>query len=148
MAKLLDKICYLRDLLENKQDDKLVFNHGIINSLIDEITRQAVKKAKDYKHEIEFTSQDLRELAEDIRNTFKRWDYQVNPERVIKKFKGQTNIDLSEVNDNLNKYLSYRIQNALPLLRLQGLCEGQSIVLYFMELDADDETAKLTERLI
>ena len=76
------------------------------------------------------------------------WDYQVNPERVIKKFKGQTDIDLSEVNTSLNKYLNLRIQNAVPLLRLQSLCEGQAIILYFMELDADDETAKLTERLI
>lgn len=48
MTKLIDKICFLRDLLEQKQDEKLIYNHGVINSLIDEITRQAVKKARDY----------------------------------------------------------------------------------------------------
>lgn len=148
MTKLIDKICFLRDLLENKQDEKLIYNHGVINSLIDEITRQAVKKARDYNHEIEFTAQDLRELAEDIRNTFKRWDYQVNPERLIKKFKGKTEIDLTEINNDMNKYLTIRTQNALPLLRLQGICEGHSVILYFLELDAEDETAQLTERLI
>ena len=148
MTKLIDKICFLRDLLEQKQDEKLIYNHGVINSLIDEITRQAVKKARDYNHEIEFTAQDLRELAEDIRNTFKRWDYQVNPERLIKKFKNQTEVDLSNVNDTLEKYLNLRTTNVLPLTRLLGICEGFGIILYFMELDADDKTAKLTERLI
>lgn len=148
MSKLLDKICIIRDLLEQKQDDKIVFNHGIINSLIDELTRQSIKKANDYSHIIEFTAQDLRELAEDIRNTFKRWEYQTNPERIIKKFKGKSEIDLGEVNKTMNIYLNLRIQNAIPLMRLQGICEGFAVILYFMELDAEDETAKYTERLI
>lgn len=148
MTKLLDKICFVRDLLEQKQDEKLKFNHTVINTLIDDLTRQAVKKSKDYNHEIEFTAQDLRELAEDIRNTFKRWEYQTNPERIIKKFKNQTEVDLSNVNDTLEKYLNLRTTNVLPLTRLLGICEGFGIILYFMELDADDKTAKLTERLI
>lgn len=148
MTKLLDKICFVRDLLEQKQDEKLKFNHTVINTLIDDLTRQAVKKSKDYNHEIEFTAQDLRELAEDIRNTFKRWEYQTNPEKIIKKFKNQTEIDLSKVNDTLEKYLNLRTTNVLPLTRLLGICEGFALILYFMELDADDKTAKLTERLI
>lgn len=148
MTKTLDKICYLRDLLEKKQDKKIIFNHMVINTLIEDLTRHAKKKAENYSYEIEFTSQDLRELAEDIRNTFKRWEYQTNPERIIKKFKGKTDIDLSEVNKTVGEYLSYRTANIMPLTRLLGICEGFGIILYFMELDADDETAKLTERLI
>ena len=148
MTKTLDKICYLRDLLEQKQDKRLVFNHMVINSLIEDLNRHAKKKAENYSYEIEFTSQDLRELAEDIRNTFKRWEYQTNPERIIKKFKGKTDIDLSEVNKTVGEYLSYRTANIMPLTRILGICEGFAFVLYFMEIDADDETAKLTERLI
>ncbi len=148
MPKLLDKICFIRNLLEQKQDNKIMYNHGIINTLIEDLNRQSQKKAQDYNHEIDFTAQDLRELAEDIRNTFKRWEYQTNPEKLIKKFKGQTDIDLSSVNETLDKFLNYRITNVLPLTRLLCVCEGVAAILYFMELDADDETAKLTERLI
>ena len=148
MSKLLDNICKLRDILEYKQDSKIVFAHKIINDLTEELTRQAIKKAKDYSYDIEFTSQDLRELAKDIRDTFKRWGYQTNPERLIKKFKGQTQIDLSEVNATLDKYLRYRNENIIPLSRLLSICEGHSVILYFMELDSDDEIAKYTERLI
>ena len=148
MSKLLDNICKLRDILEYKQDSKIVFAHKIINDLVEELTRQAIKKAKDYSYDIEFTSQDLRELAKDIRDTFKRWGYQTNPERLIKKFKGQTQIDLSEVNATLDKYLRYRNENIIPLSRLLSICEGHSVILYFMELDSDDEIAKYTERLI
>ena len=148
MTKLLDNICKLRDILEYKQDSKIVFAHKIINDLTEELTRQAIKKAKDYSYDIEFTSQDLRELAKDIRDTFKRWGYQTNPERLIKKFKGQTQIDLSEVNATLDKYLRYRNENIIPLSRLLSICEGHSVILYFMELDSDDEIAKYTERLI
>lgn len=149
MTRLLDNISKLRDILEYKQDSKLVYSHKIINSLTEELTRQAVKKARDYSYEIEFTSQDLRELAKDIRDTFKRWEYQTNPERLIKKFRGVEKVDLTEVNANLDKYLHYRSENIVPLTRLLGICEGYGIILYFMELDAGDEFAiKYTERLI
>jgi len=148
MTKLLDKICYLRDILESKNYEKLKFCSGVINQLIEELNRQARKKAKDYSYEIDFTSQDLRELAEDIRNTFKRWENETIPEKVIKKFKGYNELDLSEINENMSKYFNLRITNILPLTRLLCLCEGFGTILYFMELDADDEVAKLTERLI
>lgn len=148
MTKLLDNICKLRDILEYKQDSKIVFNHKLIKDLTEELTRQAIKKAKDYSYQIEFTSQDLRELAKDIRDTFKRWENKVNPEKIIKSFRGKTEIDLSEVNNTLNEYLRYRTENADVLMRLLGICEGHGIILYFMELDSNDEMAKLTERLI
>ena len=149
MTNLIDNICKLRDILENKQDNKIIFNHKIINSLIEELTRQATKKAKDYSYEIEFTSQDLRELAKDIRDTLKRWSDAVIPEKLIKKYgKGKTEIDLKEMNDIMNNYFNLIVNNVLPLTRLLCICEGHGAILYFMELDADDETAKLTERVI
>lgn len=149
MTNLIDNICKLRDILENKQDSKIIFNHKIINSLIEELTRQATKKAKDYSYEIEFTSQDLRELAKDIRDTLKRWSDAVIPEKLIKKYgKGKTEIDLKEMNDTMNNYFNLIVNNVLPLTRLLCICEGHGAILYFMELDADDETAKLTERVI
>lgn len=149
MTNLIYNICKLRDILENKQDSKIIFNHKIINSLIEELTRQATKKAKDYNYEIEFTSQDLRELAKDIRDTLKRWSDAVIPEKLIKKYgKGKTEIDLKEMNDTMNNYFNLIVNNVLPLTRLLCICEGHGAILYFMELDADDETAKLTERVI
>lgn len=149
MTRLIDNICKLRDILEKKQDSKIVFNHGIINSLIEELTRQATKKARDYNYEIEFTSQDLRELAKDIRDTLKRWSDAVIPEKLIKKYgKGKTEIDLTEMNTVMNEYFKLIALNIQPLTKLMCICEGHGAILYFLELDADDETAKLTERLI
>lgn len=150
MTRILDNISKLRDILEYKQDKKIVFSHKIILDLIEELTRQAIKKARDYSYELDFTSQDLRELAEDIRNTFKRWGYYTNPERLIKKYgKDKKEIDLSKMNDELNKYLELRTLNTLPLMRLLGICEGQGAILYFMELASDDEFAiKYTKRVI
>ena len=149
MTKLIDNICKLRDILEKKQDSKIIYNHGIINRLIEDVTRQAIKKARDYNYEIDFTSQDLRELAKDIRDTLKRWSDAVIPEKLIKKYgKGKVEIDLKEMNDKLNYYFALMTQNTLPLTRLMCICEGHGAILYFLELDADDEVAKLTERLI
>lgn len=150
MTRILDNISKLRDILEHKEDKKIVYSHKLIGDLVEELTRQCVKKARDYSYELEFTSQDLRELAEDIRSTFKRWEYHTNPERLIKKYgKGKTQVDLSEMNNNLNIYLTYRMQNAIPLLKLLGICEGHGAILYFMELDSEDDFAiRYTERLI
>lgn len=149
MTRLIDNICKLRDILENKQDSKIVFSHKLMHDLIEEISRQAVKKARDYDYQLAFTSQDLRELAKDIRDTLKRWSDAVIPEKLIKKYgKVKTEIDLTDMTNTLDKILRYRADNIEILTQLQGICEGQGAILYFLELASQDDTAKLTERLI
>ena len=149
MTRLIDNICTLRDVLESKQDRKLVFYHKLINDLAEEISRQATQKARDYNYCLEFTSQDLRELAKDIRDTLKRWSDSVIPEKLIKKYgKDKTEIDLNTMTDKIGEVLRYRTDNIEVLTRLQGICEGQGAILYFMELASGDKTAELTERLI
>ena len=149
MTRLIDNICKLRDVLESKQDRKLVFYHKLINDLTEEISRQATQKARDYNYCLEFTSQDLRELAKDIRDTLKRWSDAVIPEKLIKKYgKDKTEIDLNTMTDKIGEVLRYRADNIEVLTRLQGICEGQVAILYFMELASGDKTAELTERLI
>ena len=148
MTRLIDNICKLRDVLESKQDRKLVFYHKLINDLTEEISRQATQKARDYNYCLEFTSQDLRELAKDIRDTLKRWSDSVIPEKLIKKFGKKPEVDLSAMTDKIGEVLRYRADNIEVLTRLQGICEGQGAILYFMELASQDKTAELTERLI
>lgn len=151
MSNIIDNICKLRDLLVQKQYKKLVFNHKLINSIYDEIDRNTLRKANDYKYELEFTSQDLRELAKDIRDTFKRWENVLNPEKNIKEYIPKITpegLDLKPLSEKLREYLEYRALNTVVLTRLLGLCEGQSAILYFLELASNDEFAiTCTERL-
>ena len=84
MTQVIDKICKLRDAVTCKNDNKLIFLHGIVDKLCDELKRHLQKKVDNYSYELDFTSQDLRELAQDIRSMFKRWDTIMNPEKNIK----------------------------------------------------------------
>lgn len=84
MARITDNICKLRDILENKDYGKLKFARGLIQSIFDEVHRNMARKSVDYSYELEFTSQDLRETAQAIGDTLKRWDNIMCPEKNIK----------------------------------------------------------------
>ena len=85
MSKLLDNICKIRDILEYKQYNKLGYIRQLSQSIFDEVHRNIKRKASDYSYQLEFTSQDLRETAQAISDTFKRWDNIMNHEKKTKK---------------------------------------------------------------
>lgn len=151
MSNIIDNICKLRDLLVSKDYRKIVFNHRLIDSIYKEINLNTIRKSKDYSYELDFTSQDLRELAKDIRDTFKRWENELSPEKNIKKYIDKVQdgkLDIQPMNDKICEYLEYRALNIMPLIKLLGLCEGQGAILYFLELASNDKFAiTCTERL-
>lgn len=151
MTRVLDCICKLRDVLENKDYKMLAFHRRTIQTIFDEVTRHVKRKGKDYKYELDFTSQDLRELAQDISDTFKRWDQVLNPEKNIKRMMKE---DLKDRCMNLNPYLEraipvmeFRRDYGQVLTELRSIIEHHAIFLYFLEEASKDEFAlKYTKR--
>lgn len=152
MSNLLDKICALRDLIASKQYSKFKFHKMQILQLKEEIHRHIKKKAENYKHELEFTSQDLRELAEDIHKMFNDWQDFMNPAKHIKAIgtdikDGQ--LDFTPYQDEVIPLMTARTECIQALAEILSLVEYHAVYLYFLELASNDEFAiKCTERVI
>lgn len=153
MTQVIDRICKLRDAVTSKNDNKLVFYHGIVDKLADELKRHLQKKVDDYSYQLDFTSQDLRELAQDIRSMFKRWDTTMNPEKNIKHIykndvKGE-HLTLQPHFDKVLPVITARRDNTAKFTELLSILEHFGVVLYYFEIAAEDEFAtNYTERLI
>lgn len=153
MTQMQDNICKIRDLIANKEYDKLVHHKHLLKRLFQELHRHMRRKADDYNYELEFTSQDLRELAADIRGMMKSWDTAMNPEKNIKalakKVTEDGHLNFDEFTLSRTKYLFYRSNIGVELLELLNLLEYHGVFLYFLEIVSNDEFAiKYTERLV
>lgn len=151
MSNLLDKICALRDLIAERNYKKLKYCQMEILQLKEEIHRQMSKKSLDYKHEIDFTSQDLRELAEDIRGMLDEWSDIMNPVENIKSIdidnKGVVNIN--PFMDKVVPIMTIRTLSIQALTEFLSLVEYHAVFLYFVELASQDKFAlEYTERVI
>lgn len=151
MSKLLDAICHLRDILENKDYKMLPFSRKYTKVIFDEVHRNIRRKAEDYSHELDFTSQDLRELAQDISDTFKRWDNEMVPEKNIKKLKKENlkdgTLDLLPYVERCMPIMRLRRDFTQELTELRSLLEHHAVYLYFLEEASRDGFAlQYTER--
>lgn len=172
MSNLLDNICLARDFLQQKDiyelSRKLPFKFGLFKSIFNEVNRQLDKRSKEYhqlkekfkdnpenlkcKYQLEFTSQDLRELAKDIRSVFKRWDNIMNPEKTIKTLKKQIDdkmqLNLKEFEETRTFIMKTRLDNIKMLVDLLNLLEFYGSYLYFLEIASNDDFATTySERL-
>ncbi|MCM1338974.1 MAG: hypothetical protein NC191_04825, partial [Muribaculaceae bacterium] len=142
----------LRDLIASNQYNKFKFHKMQILLLKEEIHRHIKKKAQNYKHELEFTSQDLRELAEDIHKMLNDWQDFMNPAKHIKSI--GTNIkdgqlDLTSYQDKVIPLMTARTECIQAFAEILSLVEYHAVYLYFLELASNDEFAiKCTERII
>lgn len=151
MAKITDKICKLRDVLENKDYNQLKYSRKIIQDIFNEVHRNMARKSTDYSYPLEFTSQDLRELAQDISTTLKRWDDKLCPEKNIKallKTVSGGKLSFEQFTDEAIPYMAYRRDYIQILTELRSLLEYHSVFLYFLEEASHDELAlKYTQRI-
>lgn len=153
MTQVIDKICKLRDAVTSKKYEKLTYYHGIVDKLGDELKRHLQKKIDDYSYELDFTSQDLRELAQDIRSMFKKWDTVMNPEKNIKHIHKNdikdNNLSLQPHFDKVLPIMRARCHNVAKFTELLSIIEHFAVVLYYCEIASEDEFAiNYTERLI
>ena len=151
MAKITDKICKLRDILENKNYKQLKYSQRLIADIFGEIHRNMARKSTDYSYQLEFTSQDLRELAQDISTTLKRWDDKLCPEKNIKallKTVEGGKLSFKKFTNETTPYMAYRRDYIQILTELRSLLEYHSVFLYFLEEASNDELAlKYTKRI-
>ena len=149
MSKLLDNICKIRDILEYKQYNKLGYIRQLSQSIFDGVHRNIKRKASDYSYQLEFTSQDLRETAQAISDTFKRWDNIMNPEKRTKKLakdaKNNT-IDLNPFFEEVIPIMQYRRDYTQVLTELRSLLEYHAVFLYYIEEASEDEVIKYIKR--
>jgi hypothetical protein len=156
MTKLLDRICELRDILEQKKYNELGRARMLCDSLFKELHLHMTRKSKDYSYELDFTSQDLRETAKAIGDTLKRWDDIMNPTKQIKKLSRNALLLKEEkkkvtiLNNNMDEALPimrYRRDYAPILTGLLSILEYHAVFLYFIEDVSNDEfSIKYTER--
>lgn len=150
MSKLLDNICKIRDILEFKQYNKLGYIRQLSQNVFDEVHRNIKRKASDYSFKLDFTSQDLRETAQAISDTFKCWDNIMNPEKRTKKLakdaKDNT-IDLNPFFEEAIPIMQYRRDYTQVLTELRSLLEYHAVFLYYIEEASEDQMIKYMERL-
>lgn len=151
MSNTLDKLCFVRDLVTSKNYDKLKFHKMKLAELKEEIHRHIKRKSEDYKYNLEFTAQDLRETAQDIRSLLKRWETAMCPEKNIKEIlKRSPNgvLDIAPFYDKTIPIMTARTENIQVLTELLSILEYHGTYLYILELIANDEFAiNCTERL-
>lgn len=151
MSNLLDNICKLRDILEYKDYKKLPYIRNLSKAIFDEIHLNIKRKATDYKYELDFTSQDLRETARAISDTFKRWDNIMCSDKNIKKLQKTVKDGKLCLDDFMNEVLpimEYRRDYTQVLTELRSLLEYHAVYLYFLEYASNDTFAiEHTERL-
>lgn len=150
MTKLLDKICKVRDLVTSKDYGKLKFYNMEILKLKEEINRQITKKTNDYSYQLDITSQDLRELAQDIHSLFKKWDTALCPEKNIKKLlknMKDNQIDINPFYEQAIPIMTARAGNIQALTEFLNIVEFYATFLYMVEEASNDKFAlEYTER--
>lgn len=142
MSKLLDKICKIRDLFTSKDYNKFKFHKMELLQLKEDIHRQIKKKSEDYNHQLDFTSQDLRELADDLRDVLNDWSNTMSPIKNIQDIAindGVVNINLFM--DKVIPIMIARTENMQSMTELLNLIEYHSVFLYYIELASNDEFA-------
>ena len=151
MSRILDSISKLRDILEYKQYDRLGYIRQLSQTIFDEVHRNVKRKTQDYSLELEFTSQDLRETAQAISDTFKRWDNMMCPEKQIKKIAKKVEngkIDMNPFFTESVEIMRYRRDYVQVLTELRSLLEYHSVFLYYLEEASEDKFAlTYTQRL-
>ena len=144
MTKTIDNICKLLDILEYKQYDKLGYVRQLSQAIFDSVHRNIKRKVNDYSYELDFTSQDLRQTAQAITDTFKRWDNLMCPEKNIKKLIKSVKdkkLDLAPFINQTLPIMTYRRDYVQTLTELRNLLEYHSVYLYFLEEASNDEFA-------
>ena len=76
VTNLLDNICFCRDLIEKGNIKELSSKVYVFDVVTTEVKRQINKFIDDKKHELDFMSQDLYELSDEVHNFLK----QIEPE--------------------------------------------------------------------
>lgn len=156
MVRAIKDICKVRDILASG-DDKKISNpryadaSGLYETTAWKIRDVIKKKSFDPDYEIDITSQDLRELAKDIKAVFHRWEETLDADTNIKEVMNSVEdgkVDMNKVRDKFVPVMVARVNTSRYLVGLLNIAEYMAVFLYALEDALCDEFAlKYTERL-
>lgn len=147
MTRTLDMICKCRDILTEKDLPRLrgyTGNGNLFDQTIKAIQIQMDKKAEDYSRNLDFTSQDLIEFAEDIQAVLKRWETHLNPAKNIKallKTVKDGKLSLIGFCESATNIMAFRRDTIECLIRTLSILEYFAVYLYFLEEASNDRFA-------
>ena len=156
MARIIKEICKIRDILISG-DDKKISNpryadaSGLYERTSWRLRDVIKKKTQEPDYELDITSQDLRELAADIKAVFKRWektlDAETNTKWLLTCIDESRNLDLNPYINKALPTMIARVNTSRYLVGLLNMAEYMAVFLYMIELANVDEFAlKFTER--
>lgn len=157
MARIIREICKIRDIMISG-DDKLISNpryadaSGLYERTALKLKDVIKKKVNEPQYELDITSQDLRELAGDIKAVLKRWeetlDAETNTKWLLTLIDKDRKLNLQPYIDKALPTMIARVDSARYLIGLLNIAEYMAVFLYMLELNTGDEFAiNMTERL-
>ena len=157
MARIIREICKIRDIMISG-NDKLISDpryasaSGLYEKTALKLKDVIKKKVNEPDYELDITSQDLRELANDIKSVLKRWeetlDAETNIQWLLTLIDKDRKLNLQPYIDKALPTMIARVDSARYLTGLLNIAEYMAVYLYMLELNTGDEFAiKMTERL-
>lgn len=155
MAKLIDSICKLRDLMVDGKPHELrqaFGSNGLADRIIQRTSQEIKRKFNDRSRELEFTYQDLAELSDDGYALLQRWTDAIDGREHIKRIVKEVANGNRDVNFN-----SYSEKHVLPWLALRRDCivhlyellsvlNHHLVFLYLLEEVSKDDAREFTIR--
>ena len=83
MATAIDNICKIRDLFEEGSYSKILSALGIFRSTYSLVNRNIERFIKDDNHQIDFSANDLIEVAIECKSFLSRLNQRVNPVKMV-----------------------------------------------------------------
>lgn len=149
MATVIGDICKIRDILVSDNDRLIAVSHVKYQQLADKIRNAINKKTEEPKYEMDFTAQDLREMADEIIIVLKRWEKFLDAKNQTSWF--LTKIKENDGKANVKEYIKIIVpylRGRFMLVALHSLCIYTATMLYLIEESDNDEFAiKYTERI-
>lgn len=152
MSRVLDLICKCRDVLADRPE-KLrgyVGTGALFDQMVDCAHREIARKSHDHKRELDFSSQDLMELAQDIQGVLKRWEDKMNPKKNIKNLLREVKdgkLSFHNFTEEKTQIMALRRDTIVGLTKTLSVLEFHSVFLYFLEETAQDDIIKYLDRI-
>lgn len=99
VSNLALKICKLRDILEEKDFNKILANLNLFTTVEFEVKRQLNKYIRDTSHELDFTYQDIKALSDEAFSFIQNYQQKFLFDKYYKTLMKQTPIDDNTLKD-------------------------------------------------
>jgi len=107
VTNLLDNICLCRDMIERGNMNELTVKIYIFDIVANEVKRQVNKYIDDKNHELDFTTQDLYELSDEIHHFLKKLEPEFDYDSIMKRISTYVIVNDSVIEKETNRLADY-----------------------------------------